>query len=267
MMPLLKGAIHLHSTYSDGEFTLAELRELFRAAGCAFACMTDHAEAFDASKLAAYVAECDALSDERFRFIAGLEFGCQERMHVLGYGVTRLLGTTLPEEVIRAVDQFGGVSVIAHPRDAHFPWIEGFTHLPGGIEAWNSKYDGRYAPRPQTFALVQRLRQRKPDLRAFYGQDLHWRKQFRGLFILAGCRSSARDDVLAALARGDFVGSKSGLKLSATRALSGGLLARFGAVHRCSDGMRRVLRGTKKLMERCGARVPVSVKAQLRRLF
>ena len=30
MKPLLKGVLHLHSTYSDGEFTLAELRDLFR---------------------------------------------------------------------------------------------------------------------------------------------------------------------------------------------------------------------------------------------
>jgi PHP domain len=267
MKPTLQGAIHLHSTYSDGEFTLAELRALCRAAGCAFACVTDHAEVFDEGKLAAYAAECEALSDPQFRFIAGLEYGCQNRMHILGYGVTALLGTTVPEEVIAAIDRLGGVSVIAHPKDAHFPWIESFEKLPAGIEAWNSKYDGRYAPRPQTFALVRRLQARKPELRAFYGQDLHWRKQYRGLYVQVRCQTADRDAILTALARGHFVGTQGGLRLPSTGKLSQGLLARFGAMHRCSDTMRGLFRGAKKLMDRYGAAVPAPVKTQLRRLF
>ncbi len=54
---MFKGAIHLHSVYSDGEFTLAELREALVAAGCSFACMTDHAEYFDRLMTRDYVAE------------------------------------------------------------------------------------------------------------------------------------------------------------------------------------------------------------------
>ncbi|HEY9232817.1 MAG TPA: PHP domain-containing protein, partial [Blastocatellia bacterium] len=93
---MIKGAIHVHSTYSDGEFTLAELREVYAALGCRFVLMTDHAEDFDAARLTDYVAECERLSDEHFRFIAGLEFNCDRRMHVLGFGVTRLVATTDP---------------------------------------------------------------------------------------------------------------------------------------------------------------------------
>ena len=52
---MLKGIIHCHSTYSDGEFTLRELREVCLVAGVDFVCMTDHAEAFDESRLRAYV--------------------------------------------------------------------------------------------------------------------------------------------------------------------------------------------------------------------
>jgi aryl-alcohol dehydrogenase-like predicted oxidoreductase len=49
-----------------------------------------------------------------------------------------------------------------------------FDPLPDGIEVWNSKYDGRYAPRPGTFEMLARTKVRRPDVRAFYGQDLHW---------------------------------------------------------------------------------------------
>ena len=102
---MLKGAIHIHSTYSDGELTLAELRDVMIASGCGFVCMTDHAEFSDDAKLDAYVRECESLSDDQFRFIPGLEFTCDNRMHVLGLGVTSLADTTDPQAVIRHIDE------------------------------------------------------------------------------------------------------------------------------------------------------------------
>src|SRR6185369_17804086 len=102
---MLKAAIHCHSTYSDGEFTLPELRELFTRDGYDVVCMTDHAEAFDTDKLKSYAAECDSLSDDRFRFVAGLEFECERRMHVLGYGITSLYYSKEPESIISHVEE------------------------------------------------------------------------------------------------------------------------------------------------------------------
>ena len=45
-MAQLKGTLHIHSTYSDGELKLIELREIFLSRGFRFACVTDHAESF-----------------------------------------------------------------------------------------------------------------------------------------------------------------------------------------------------------------------------
>src|ERR1700720_851905 len=109
---MLKGVLHIHSTYSDGELCLRDLKELFVSAGCAFSCVTDHADAFDSEKLTSYIQECRALSDGSFRFIPSLEYGCKERMHVLGYGVTSQADTQDPQEVIRHIENEGGVSVI-----------------------------------------------------------------------------------------------------------------------------------------------------------
>jgi hypothetical protein len=264
---MLKGALHIHTTYSDGDFPLPELREVLAADGCRFACLTDHADWFDRDSLAAYVAECDGLSDDRFRFIPGLEYGCEGRMHVLGYGVTALLDTCDPQVVIREIDRQGGVSVIAHPRDAAFEWIESFDVLPRGMEAWNTKYDGRYAPRPGTFALIGRLQARAPGLLAFYGQDLHWRAQHRGLVTMAACGSPVREQVLGALARGDFFGVKDDLQLPSSGRLPAGVLARFARRQGRSARLLAAVRGAKAVADRLGLALPDPLKAQMRRIF
>src|SRR5262245_37533706 len=111
---MLRGAIHLHSTYSDGEMTLSEVREVYRAAGCSFVTMTDHAESFNTESLRRYTAECQELSGPDFVMIAGLEFSCLNRMHVLGIGAPVLATSKDPQEVIAHIERHGGVSVIAH---------------------------------------------------------------------------------------------------------------------------------------------------------
>lgn len=267
MTDTLKGALHVHSTYSDGDFSLAELREVFRADGCRFVCMTDHAEAFDASKLKAYQEECRALSSDEFLFVAGLEYECERRMHILGYGAQRLANSKSPQTVIRDIEDQGAIPVIAHPKDEFFPWIEEFEVLPQGIEAWNSKYDGRYAPRPQTFALLERLRARKPDLHAFYGLDLHWRKQYRGLFVELSGGMPKAEDILSALAAGAYVARKAGLQLPSSGVMPADLLAEFSEVQKKSHRMRGVIKDGKKVLDRLGIQVPASLKAQLRRIF
>src|SRR5688572_542560 len=110
---MIQGALHVHSDYSDGEFTLAELRDVLIADGCRFACVTDHADAFDEAKVEAYVRECHQRSDDRFQFVPGLEYGCADRMHILGYGATSLITSTNPSVVIRHIEEAGGISVIA----------------------------------------------------------------------------------------------------------------------------------------------------------
>lgn len=264
---MLKGAMHSHSTYSDGEFTLAELREIFLAEGCSFLCMTDHAESFNQESIARYIAECQSLSDKDFCMVAGLEYRCEHDMHILGYCATKPTQSANPEEVIRHIGSQGAVSVIAHPKDEFFPWIESFGVLPMGIETWNSKYDGRYAPRPGTFALLRRLKQRAPQMHAFYGMDLHWKKQFRGLRIMLDCERLEPAAILAALAAGKYSGQKDDLLLPSSGVLPDALLQEFGQAQARSRRMWTFLKSSKKRLDSLGIRVPDSLKAQLRRIF
>ena len=263
---MYKGVIHAHSTYSDGEYTLSELREVFLASGCSFVCMTEHAEDLNADTIEQFKAECEKLSDEKFLFLPGLEYTCDRRMHVLGYGVTDLLSTTNPEEVISHINSMGGISVIAHPMDSAFDWIESFTHLPHGIETWNSKYDGRYAPRPGTFQLLQRLKKRQSML-AFYGVDFHWKRQFRQLYTSLDCEALTTDSVLDGFSKGSFTGLKGELVLPSSGDVPADVLDHFGVRNERSMRMRQFTKKMKKSLDRVGARIPAPIKGQLRRIF
>jgi hypothetical protein len=159
------------------------------------------------------------------------------------------------------------ISVIAHPKNDSFSWIESFTALPAGIETWNTKYDGRYAPRPGTFALLQRLKERAPQMQAFYGQDLHWKKQYRGLRIVLDCDSLQPASILDALATGAYTGEKDDLRLPSSGVLPDAQLVEFGQRQERSQNMWRVLKNSKQTLDRLGIRIPESLKAQLRRIF
>lgn len=229
--------------------------------------MTDHAEYFEPDRLRQYMDECRALSDDKFLFVVGLEYECERRMHILGYGATRRVDSQDPQTVIRGIEEQGAISVIAHPKNDFFDWIRGFEVLPRGIETWNSKYDGRYAPRPQTFALLQDLRQRKSDMLAFYGQDLHWKKQFRGLFVQLESAPASKEGILGALAQGAYTGTKGDLSLASSGIVDQESLAKFGKAHAASSRMWQFLKQSKQAMDRLGIRVPEGLKAQLRRIF
>ena len=262
-----KGVIHAHSTYSDGEYTLSELREVFSSSGCSFVCMTDHAEFFDEQKVREYRDECQRLSDDKFTFVAGLEFTCDQRMHVLGYGVTELVSTMNPQEVIAHIEKSGGVSVIAHPMDSAFAWIESFSVLPQGIETWNSKYDGRYGPRAGTFELLQRLQTRRENMTAFYGVDFHWKKQYRHLYTSLEGDAIDREEILSALANGTYSAFKDHLTFPSSGRVSPELLAQLSARHHRSMRVRRFTKRVKKIADRFGATIPAPIKGQLRRIF
>ncbi len=266
-MPSLKGTLHIHSTYSDGEFTLLQLREIYLSSGFRFAFVTDHAESFNPITLNAYLDECANLSDESFQFVPGLEFECEQKMHILGYGMGKLLDTKAPEEAIRAIRASGGIAVIAHPKDEAFAWIESFRELPDGIEAWNTKYDGQFAPRPETFRLIGRLRERRPDLLAFYGQDLHWKRQYRGIFIELNCRSAKCEHLIQALRSGEYCARKGSLKMPSNGMVSEKMLDKFSIVHQRYAILRRLLKRIKMAADDVGITVPIRLKSQIRRIF
>lgn len=260
-------ALHVHSTYSDGELSLAQVRDLFLAAGCRLVCMADHADFFDELSLSAYLAECRQLSSPQIRVLPGLEFECRGRMHIVGYGVEKLVASADPVEVIDHIARNGGVSVIAHPAPEHLPTIPSLARLPDGIEVWNTKSDGPTAPRPAVFTLTQELRQRKPDLLAFYGVDFHWKHQFRGLLNEITLSDDSHHAVIDALRAGRFEGVHGPLRLPSDGVLPAEVLEDFAVRNARSGRLRKLVRRLKKWSGPLGRALPAPLKSQLRRFF
>ena len=178
-------ALHVHSTWSDGEMPLDEVVALLADAGARVIFMSDHSDTFDEAKSRDYVAACARCSTDRVLVVAGLEYTARDRMHILGYGATAPCGSDDPATIIAHIRDQGGVAVIAHPSDRHFSLIEALSPPPDGIECWNTKYDGPFAPRPAVFALLARVRAHAASQRVFasYGYDLHWRTQARPIHV------------------------------------------------------------------------------------
>ena len=263
----MKAALHVHSTYSDGELSIPALRQVYLALGCRIVCMTDHAEAFGVRSLQAYVSECQALSDDGLQFLAGLEYACRNGMHVLGFGVTSRVPSNDPQTVIRHIKDAGGIAVVAHPRITAFDWIESFDELPHGIETWNTKYDGRHAPRTATFELLRRLRVRDPNVHAFYGQDMHEADQPRSLFTVLESEQPTQRDILDAFGSGRYFGLDGRTRLPPDGVLGAPMVARFARRRAAAEGTRHVVRAASRLAERFSLPIPRPIRAHARRMF
>src|ERR1043165_6505477 len=104
MIRAMRGVLHVHSTFSDGEESLERLVKTFIDAGMNFVAMSDHAEVFDEDRMQEYVALCDSLSSTRFLVIPGLQFALKGgSIHMLGYGITKRVRAANIEQLLDGI--------------------------------------------------------------------------------------------------------------------------------------------------------------------
>ena len=137
--------LHMHTTYSDGSGTYADLGQAALKSGVDVLLVTDHnvlVQGVDAyyqdGKKRALVLACEEIHDQDRN---------PQKNHLLVFGTDQELATLAdnPQTLISAVSRLGGLSFIAHPVDPAMPafgemdiswedWnVTGFT----GIELWN----------------------------------------------------------------------------------------------------------------------------------
>ena len=140
------GNLHMHTPYSDGEASHAQIAQMALQAGLDFVVVTDHnvlvqgVEGYYGSDDAGYVL-----------LLAGEEVHDQARLpqvnHLLVYGVEKELAQCAhdPQQLIDAVNTAGGLCFLAHPNDQNIewmheyaiPWVDLQVSRYTGLEIWN----------------------------------------------------------------------------------------------------------------------------------
>ncbi len=202
----MRGVLHVHSTFSDGEEPLERLVKTFIDAGMNFVAMSDHAEVFDEERMQEYVALCDSLSSTRFLVIPGLEFAFKGgSIHMLGYGITKRVRSANIEQLLDGIHMERGIAVLAHPPVGSINMIGAVKGKLDGIEVWNGRYDGSVAPRADSFQLLRHIRMSNPKAAAYCGIDLHKIGQLRKpVYVEVDAKTLERDEILLALRAGRF---------------------------------------------------------------
>ncbi|MGD9581090.1 MAG: PHP domain-containing protein [Vampirovibrionia bacterium] len=137
------GALHIHTTYSDGTGTIEDVIKQAKKAGLSWIIITDHnsIKGLDEKKEGYYDNVC---------VLVGQEISPDKANHYLAFDVNELISEKQePQDFINEVNAKGGFGFIAHPdeqevRDNSYPalrwqnWdVENFT----GIEIWNYMSD------------------------------------------------------------------------------------------------------------------------------
>src|SRR5688572_13589665 len=203
---MIKGVLHVHSVFSDGEESLERLVETFKAAGMSFAAVSDHAEVFDEDRMKQYVALCESLSSPEFVIIPGLEFALHGgNIHILGYGITKRVRFGNMEQLVDGIHEAGGIAVLAHPPAGSTNMIGPIKAKLDGIEVWNGRYDGTRAPRADSFQLLRSIRSMNVKTAAYCGIDLHKIGQVRKpVYVEVESDRLERNLVMNALRAGRF---------------------------------------------------------------
>ena len=199
------GVLHVHSTYSrDGHHPLHEIVAFGRRRGFRFICMTEHAESLTPTSFGSYLAECRHLSSSECCLVPGLEIDCTDGLHMMGLGLTSYVEPGCALRVATAIQDSGGIAVIAHPGRYAYRIPPALALSVHGIEVWNQGYDGRFLPNPHSLTLLRQFRRENPAVYAFGGVDLHRISPVSHVRTFIRARSSTPECVLSALRIGDF---------------------------------------------------------------
>lgn len=135
MVFLYKGAIHIHSTYSDGTGTVEEIARAAKKAGLSWIIITDHNTM--KAKEGFYDGVC---------VIVGYEITPEDENHYIALDIKTPISPELPPlEFIQEVKNQGGFGFIAHPdgkisrKNSYrcLRWSDWCIRDFGGIEIWN----------------------------------------------------------------------------------------------------------------------------------
>lgn len=134
------GAIHIHSTYSDGSGTVDEIIKTAQEVDLDYIVLTDH------NTLRAKNEGKEGWHNNTF-LLVGTEINDKQNLnHYLALGIDKTFSTRISaKEYVAKVKEKGGIGFLAHPHEERssmkehppYPWTEWNTDDFTGIEIWN----------------------------------------------------------------------------------------------------------------------------------
>ncbi len=202
-----KAQLHCHTTASDGRFRPDELLRMYKDAGYAFVCITDHNR----------VTRDEALNDEHFLALPGTEDTVPRILHPLGSHMGRVLvdeslrGGSSQERIDRTLAR-GGIVSLCHPSWPGNLWtgswsarrmqeLRGF-HL---VEIWNPHSKSTEDVRRWTSAL--RTHGPGSSIWGVAVDDCHHQRQFNKGWIMVKVPKISAAAFKRALVAGAFYAS------------------------------------------------------------
>ncbi|HVP35987.1 MAG TPA: hypothetical protein VMT04_03230 [Terriglobales bacterium] len=134
------GAIHIHSSDSDGTKSVPEIAKIGDRMGLDFLIFSDH------MTLKSYQAGLEGLYGKTLAIIGYEIHDKENKNHYLALNLKETLPFGLtPLEYVRKVKEKGGIGIIAHPDEIRkdlpkypaYPWAEWNAQEFNGIEIWN----------------------------------------------------------------------------------------------------------------------------------
>jgi hypothetical protein len=227
-MKNLKGIVHVHSSYSyDGQHSLEEIARHGAMRGYSFIGMSEHSDTLNEEKMAQHVKDCEEATTSDCLIIPGIEFTCENNLHLVGLGVQHYTDTKDPWKVSEFIRRQNGIAVFAHPRRYNYQIPAKLADVLHGIEVWNAGYDGRFVPNDRSLGLLKDFRSRNEKLLAFGSEDLHRITNRSHVELVVCCERLEKIEVLRALKEGMFKISNEYFELDAQREPSGWSMAKI----------------------------------------
>ena len=264
----IRGIMHVHSNYSfDGTLSLPEIKEICTKNKLSFAVLTEHAdgEQFTPEKMGGFLKECESLSDNSFVFIPGLEYEC-ERMHVLAIGAGEYLIEDNLTNLMEKINKSGSLAVLAHAKYYEEIPYDKLSNL-DGLEAWNSRYDGRYSPSKKSLFILAKFREQNKDLPAYCGLDMHKKHSFGALTTTVEADGLTKEKILEALKQKRFYSSGKYITFKAQGDPSTGKKIIFSSIEAAYSLANAGRKTASKIMTTFGIKTPRSVSKISKKIF
>ena len=192
---LISAACHIHSDWSyDGNWSLTRIATELGNRGYRIIMTTEHDRGFSEARRLLHRGACAEASTPNIYILPGIEYSdASNTVHILVWGPVPFLGEGLPTgELLKAVQAWAGVAVLAHPsrRKAWKLYDPEWTNGLAGIELWNRKTDG-WAPSRAAESLLK-----DSGVATFVGMDFHDRRQLFPLTMTLDLASSVNEQAI-----------------------------------------------------------------------